>query len=267
MPAAMGPAFRAMALAALVLAGAAPAGAEDVPPIEPSRPSRSTGARTVPPGTLQLETGVEYAHTRVGGEPDERSFSVQATLRLGVTDRLELRVDGEPLVRLRGADDDTGPGDLVVAAKYRVLVPDEGSPWPALSLQPSVKIPIARQPIGSERVDAGVLAIATLDLPAGFGLDVNAGLTAVGQPHGYLLQGFGAASIQRDLVPERLSGFAEVFVLSREDRDGRHQAGVDAGLVYRITRTLAADVGIETTFSGRGPEYALRAGLSVRVPR
>jgi len=31
--------------------------------------------------------------------------------RAGLTERLEVRLDGEPLVRLRGAEDDTGDRD------------------------------------------------------------------------------------------------------------------------------------------------------------
>jgi hypothetical protein len=64
---------------------------------------------------------VEYARTRAAARADERRFALQVTARAGLTDRLELRLEGEPLVALRGEDDATGLGDLAVALKYRVL--------------------------------------------------------------------------------------------------------------------------------------------------
>jgi hypothetical protein len=38
---------------------------------------------------------------------------------------------------------------------------------------------------------------------------------------------------------------------------------VNAGLVYRLTRRLAIDAGIQTSLAGQGPDYVVRTGLSV----
>src|SRR5215467_13616548 len=69
--------------------------------INPDRPDLTTSADLVPPGALQLETGVEYERARVGGGPAERQLSLQAVLRAGITETLEVSLESAPFVWLR----------------------------------------------------------------------------------------------------------------------------------------------------------------------
>ena len=256
-------ALLALALVALV---AAPAAADD-DEIEPDRPSVANSARTVPAGAFQLETGVEYGRTSRAGASAQRHALVETLARVGVVDRVEAQVGWEPLVHLRGPDDDTGVGDVTLAVKLRAFDPPAGSSWPTLGALPFVKLPVADAPIGSGRPDFGVSALASFDLARGVGLDVNAGLAAVGQgrPSGYLPQALTSAALSFELgdaIP-----FVEVFYASRDERDGRHHVGLDAGLVYRVTKRVALDAAIETSLAGDGPDWAVRAGVSVRFGR
>lgn len=251
----------AIAVAFLAVVVAAPARAEEGD-VDPDRPDFTNSVRTVPLGGVQIEAGVEYARTSRAATPTERRFLVDLLGRAGLGERLELRLGLQPLVHLRGADDETGVGDGTVALKYRFF--DGPAPWPALGVQPFVKLPIADDPIGSERPDFGVLALASFDLPAGFGLDVNAGLAAIGQgrPNGYLLQALTSASLSVELGP--VEPFVEIFYASRDERNGRDSVGFDAGLVYRLGTRVALDAAIETSLAGAGPDWAVRAGVSVR---
>jgi hypothetical protein len=246
---------------ALLLLLAAPARAQG--DIEPDRPSVSTSTRTVPARAVQLETGMEYS--QASGGAVEHRLGVEATLRAGITERLELRLEGEPLVHLHGPDDDTGHGDLSLGVKYRFVESDEAAGRPALGVLPFVKLPLASAPIGSERVDFGLFLLASMDLPWALSLDANAGVTAVGQrrPDGFIVQALASASLARRVL-ERLTVFGELFFASRDERDGRHRLGADAGLGVLVTRALALDGAVETTLSGDGADYAVRAGLSVR---
>lgn len=259
---------RATLAAAMVLALAPAAGAEEraPTPVDPDRPSVSTSARTVPPGAVQVETGLAYEHERVAAAPADRRLSVEAALRVGVAPWLEARVEGEPVVRLRGEEADTGPGDVTLSVKWRVL--DGGGAVPAVALLPFVTLPAAREPIGSGQVDAGLRVLLSFELPAQLSLDVNAGGAAIGQPHsdGYLAQAVASAALSRALG-ERLSAFAEVFFASHDRRGGHDSLGADAGLAFFLTPRVALDVAILTTLAGPGPEYALRAGVSVRFGR
>lgn len=259
------------ALVSLFLIGAlvSAANAAEAPGvIDADRPDVSNSARTLPRGIVQVESGVESARTSRGGESAERRLAVQLDVRAGLADRLEARLESEPFVRLRGPDDDSGSGDYTFSVKYRFFDPAAQSRWPTLAAIPLVKAPVAESPIGSERADFGGLLLATFDLPADLGLDLNAGVTAVGQtrPSGYLLQAFVSGSLSHDLT-DRLSPFVEVVYTSREEWRGRDAVLVDAGLVYKVTRWLAVDVAASTGLAGTVPDYAFVAGLSVRFGR
>jgi hypothetical protein len=232
--------------------------------VEPDRPDISNSTHTVPVRALQVELGLEYV--RAHNDPTERRLALQTTLRTGLSDRLEVRLDGVPLVRLKETPDDIGMGDIAPGLKYRVFDPPGGQGWPALGLQSFVKIPTARVPIGSGRLDAGLLVLADQDLPGAVQLTVNAGLVVVGQSHGALLQGLASASVSREFV-ERLTPFLEMFFASRDEREGHDTLGLDTGLVDLLTRRVAIDAAAETTLNRRRPDYALRTGLSLLLGR
>ncbi len=236
--------------------------------VTPDRPGVTDNTQTVPFGAFQIEAGMLFARTSVAASPAERRLSVEAAFRTGLTDHLELRLLGEPLVRLRGAEADTNRADLTGDLRYRFL-DAAGEPWwPSLGIEPFVKLPTANAPIGSERTDFGFLALASFELPWQLSLDLNAGLAAVGQtrPNGYLLQALAAASLERAFT-ERLSMFAEAFFASRGERDGRDALALNAGLVYLVNRRFALDMAAGTGLTGRSPDYFLRAGGSVRFGR
>jgi hypothetical protein len=259
---------RLIAVSAALGLAASVAVAEEPARIQTDRPSFTNSTRTVPPGALQIEGGVDYSVSRVSNGPDERQLQLGAMLRAGLTDRLEVRLDGAPLVRLWGAENDTGFGDPTLGLKYRFLDAREGGWWPSLGLLPLVKLPIARAPIGSERVDFGVEALASVDLPWQLGLDANAGLIAIGQSNrgAFLLQAEATASLSRD-IGERWSTYVEVFYTSPTERGGRDIVGLDAGIQFFLTLRLALDAAAGTSFGGPGPDYAFRAGVSVRFGR
>lgn len=250
-----------------VLVASAAAGADD-DALDPDRPDASFSAKTVGAGRVQLETGALFERTRIAAEPTERRLAAETTLRIGVGGRFEVRVDGEPIVRLRGAEEATDVGDFRLGAKWRFLDATQDAAWPALALLPFVKLPTAPAPIGTGKADYGVLLLATFELPGDFGLDVNAGIAAIGQtrPSGHLLQALVSASLSRKLGAV-LTGFGEIFYASREERSGRDQVGVDGGITWTVLPNIALDAAVGTSLYGRLPDVFVRAGGSVRFGR
>ena len=77
----------------------------------------------------------------------------------------------------------TPPTSGYWSVKYVFFDSPLGSAWP--TLQPFVKLPVANPPIGSGKTDLGPRLLANLDLPADFGLDLNADIAGIAQPsHG-----------------------------------------------------------------------------------
>jgi hypothetical protein len=257
-----------VAACGLLLLAAVAAAAADEDAIDPDRPDISNSAKTVRPGRVQLESGVVFERTRTAGQPTERRLAAEAVVRIGLLPRLEVRVEGEPFVRLRGAEEATDVGDFKLAAKWRFFEPPDGSAWPMLALIPSVKLPTAPEPIGSGKVDYGLLLAASFELPAGLGLDVNAGVAAIGQTRGggALAQALASASLSRE-IGGNVIAFAEVFYSSREERDARDQVGIDAGVIWKLSPDVALDAAVGTSLYGRAPDVFVRAGGSIRFGR
>lgn len=243
----------------------APAHPQD---INPDRPDLTTSAETVPPGAIQIETGVEYQRARVAGGPTGQQAAAQIALRAGLTPALEISLEGQPFVWQRAGRQDSGSGDYTLGLKYRLRAPAADDAGPALSVKPFVKLPTASEPIGSERVDAGALLLMTLGLPWGMGLDANAGAAALGQtrPGGFLPQGIASVSLSW-AATDRLSTITEVFYSTKEERDGRHSLRATLALAFRLTPRVALDAGVRTTLTGQGPDWSALAGLSVRLGR
>lgn len=261
--------MRRLAAACLLVAGTAGAApAADRELVDPDRPDISSSATIAPPGAVQLESGMFYAKTRTAGEPTEHRLSLEAVLRLGVIERLEVRLEMEPIVRFRGTEDLTDVGNFGLSAKWRFFDAPDGSAWPALALNPFVKLPTAPEPIDSGKTDFGLRLIASFQLPASFNLDANAGLAAIGQslPDGYLPQAQVSASLSRQLV-RNLGVFAEVVYGSRDERGGRDMVGVDGGVTWRILPSVALDAAVGTSLYGSLPDVFVRAGGSIRFGR
>ena len=251
---------------AVTITAAATAAAESER-IQPDRPNVSASTYTVVPSAVQIEAGAQYSRTSIGGSSADRQFFLDVLLRAGLTERMEFRLQGEPLVVTRGEQDDIGNGDIAVGAKYRFFDAREGHWWPSLAVLPFVRFPIAHEPHGTNLPDFALIGLASFILPWGLGLDVNAGAGGLGQrPGGYLVQGVAAASLSRDIA-ERWSTYVEVFFASAAQRGAQASVGFDAGVQFFLTQSLALDAAVETSLVGPGPDYAFRAGLSVRFGR
>jgi hypothetical protein len=254
----------AIVLALALLPLAAWAGDDDE--IEPDRSGLATSTATVPGGAVQVESGFNYGHERMRGGPTEKRFGLEASVRVGLTEALEVGVVSEPLVGLRGSVDATGHGEVTVQAKYRFL--GERAPWPSLGILPYVTLPVTEEPFGSGKTDAGLILLASLGLPWQLSLDANAGLAALGQsrPSGYLVQAFAAAGLSGDLGAA-LTLFGDLVYSSREARDARGTVLLDAGVIYRPVRRVALDASVVTALAGSAPDWTVRGGVSIRLGR
>ena len=253
----------ALALALTTSLVALPAAAEDE--IEPDRPEQTESAKLVPRGAVQLESGVAISRERRAGKASEFMLESEADFRIGIARSVELDVGWQPLLHVWGREHDTGPGDVTVGVRYRFLEGAEDAPWsPHLAVKLFSKLPVAGEPLGTGRPDFGGLFLLSVELPHDVQLEINLGVAAVGQtrPNGYLPQGLATASVSREIVSSLL-GFVEVLFNSAVERHQRGQLALNVGLVYRLTRDLAVDAGVQTSLVGQGPDYVLRTGLSV----
>lgn len=131
-------------------------------PIVADRPGLADGASVVGKGTAQLELGISHE------DADDSLLSLPTLLRLGITDRLELRVESGVL-GVSSGDQDWAP--VAVGFKWRMREGDI-----PLSLIASVQPPSGGGPLATHDFEGGVRLTSDIDLGAGFSLTPNVGV-------------------------------------------------------------------------------------------
>ena len=143
------------------------------------RPTKSNGPCTVDAGHWQVESDVyNFTQFSQGGVTQTTQLITNPTLKLGVTNTLDLEVNIAPYEIVQTHDSAagttttaTGAGDLFLRAKWN-LVGDDGGNISA-ALFPWVKIPTARRAIGNGAVEEGLIVPIAFNLPNNFQLTID----------------------------------------------------------------------------------------------
>lgn len=111
-------------VAAMLLGGASQAGAQ-TPAIVTDRPSFTSAPTVVGPRVVQIETGVSWSRDDAGDVTATRTSLPNTLVRLGMSSRVEFRVEVEGWIRESsgrpGRDAESSASDLALAAEYQLL--------------------------------------------------------------------------------------------------------------------------------------------------
>ena len=219
-----------LALAAVTIAAQSPRAAN------PERPTFATHAYAVAPGYVELEQGL--AARGVASLREETRWDVN--LKVGVSHHAQAALFGPLYGRIAGR---TGIGDFGAALKLRT----ELSPQTSGAIVTTVTAPTgnAARGLGAGRALAGLIAVVSVDLPAGVHLDANAGPQGIGAgaPQWFLSLG-GARALGRAGVTVEVFHFTDGGVGSR-------LAGVLGAMTLRVVEWVVVDAGgVVRTTSG-----------------
>ena len=233
---------------------------ESVSPIEPDRPDVTNGAHIVGEGLLQVELG--YQHLRMGRT--QRSQGTPITLRLGVTEWLELRAGSDGYVRQSdGVTSASGAGNVQAGAKLRLFAEPGG--LPVLSILPNVNLPVASasKGLGSGDADYTLALLTGADVGRTSHVDVNYAIGAIGsgggQPH--FVQHLVSVSASHSLT-EQLSPYLEAFWSSSLEPHGGRALSIDGGLIQAVTARFAVDGGLAVGLTQDSPDLSVFVGIS-----
>jgi hypothetical protein len=138
------------------------------------RPPKANLPCTVDAGHFQYESDVfNWTNTRVGGVTTNTYLFTNPTLKLGLTNRLDLELNMAPAETVStktpfGKQSLTGIGDLFVRTKLNLAGPEGGDFQAAII--PYVKAPTAQPGIGDKAVEGGAIAPISFSLPQDFTL-------------------------------------------------------------------------------------------------
>jgi hypothetical protein len=217
----------------------------------------------VPPGFVQLETGIDGAVE--GGEPRSETAAFGSTLaRIGLVEGVELRLGWGGWEREEdGGAVAEGAADAALGLKVRLC--EARGARPRAALLAGVSLPVGARGRSSERHDPAVRLAFAHDLPAGVGLGYNLGMAWAGEESRLeysVTAGFG--------LGERLGAFVELFGDAPVDAPAggagpAHAA--DAGLTLLVTPRLQLDLAAGAGLTDEAPDRFLTAGVSIRWPR
>ena len=237
------------------------------------RPPKANLPCTVDAGHFQYEADlINWAQTRTGGIASDFYLYANPTLKLGVTNRIDVEINMAPSETLAthgpaGRMTFTGASDLYLRGKFNLAGPEGGDFQ--LAALPWMKAPAAAPGLGNGAVEAGFIA------PVSFAL--NKDYTLLFDPEIDDLRNAGdwgrhanyqfLANLSRPLSSS-VTGSLELWGQANEDPTDRSlQASLDLTLswiVWDKTPNLQFDTGVFVGLTPATPKIQLFLGVSQR---
>ena len=241
-----------------LLALAVPACAQDEAGVTPYRPSVSSPAQLPLPGQLEFELGALSSKT---GET--RRASLPYTFKLAFDEQWGVLVGGEGYVAARDESGQRvrGTGDMALVLKRAFLL-DSAT---AFGLELGVKLPLARDSIGSGKTDYTLNGIFSKDIAA-VHMDANVNLTREGATDadsGRTQSGLSAAFSTP--LAEKWGASAELSGTQRRGQGSTAQLLLAA--TYNPSKRLAIDFGFARGLNPASPDWSLFSGLVLPLAR
>jgi hypothetical protein len=236
----------------------------DTNPIDADRPGRGEPAFVLERGSAQIEMGATFEHDAEGENADTWSLP-EPLLRVGVLDRLELRLAAEGLLLVdpRGDSNEVAGSDLELSTKLRFV---EQSGWrPETSLLAGLTFPTGGHSVTSDGYDPFGLLIASWEIGEGIDLDANLGLSAPSQgpdDSDRVVETFVAATGSVSLF-DAVGAFLEYYgTLRGSGRSDEH--GIDGGFTYTPIDDVQLDVSAGMGLSSAASDYFVGFGIAWR---
>jgi hypothetical protein len=236
----------------------------ELPELVTDRPDITESSSVVGRGIWQLESG--FSFERDGGRADgARGLSApMALVRLGLSDRLELRIGADGFVSSKslaaGAPRISGLSDLDVGVKY--VLADQARLGVDLAVIPFVSLPTGSRDVSSGGYDPTVKLTWARDLPRGFGLsgNLNVNSTTDGER-------FTSREVMVSLghgLAGGWSGFWEAYGASALERGGSAAWLVDTGVTHPWGANAQFDVSVGRGLNAAAPNWFFGIGVSMR---
>jgi len=233
------------------------------------RPPKANGPYTVDAGHIQYETDIAvYADSKTNGVSTSAWTLVDPTLKLGLTNTVDLEVQVTPYERLHtssasGSASVSGAGDIYAKVKFNLKGDDAGDF--AVALMPYVKIPTASAGLGNGSVEGGFVVPLGFNAPHGFVVVVMPQFDYLKNTIG---SGYsGAADFLVNVshaLNKKWTVYTELFTTQYFERHTEAVYTVDTALTYLIRPNLQLDFGANESLNAVSPQNQIYVGISQR---
>ncbi|MCP4663663.1 MAG: transporter [bacterium] len=261
-----------MALVICWLAGSPAPG--DEPEMVSDRPDQTESPVVLPPGYVQLELGALYVRDDENGVRFEATEALGSLLRIGLSERLELRLGWAGYVseesRIEGLRTDIeGAGDAELGAKIHLR--GEAGTRPEIALLVASSVPVGDDELSSERFDPSFrLAFGhTLSDRAELGYNVGVAWTSDLTADGgrTTLSSYLYSMVLGLGLNERWGTFVELYGEVPGTAPGDPVLSFDTGLTCSVGPNLQLDVAAGLGLSEQADDWFVGVGLSVWFPK
>jgi hypothetical protein len=239
--------MRPAIIALSILCAAARASAQAPDLIDADRPGLADSSTVIAKGIVQVEVGVQWE-----SRTNSRSMFAPVLFRVGMSDRVEARVEGNTIVTVK------------TDGLRRLSGLSPTSLGLAFALKPAADGPIAAAVIGrvfpasgtgefaSHRVSGDARLVIDWDLADHLSINPNVGLGWYEGESGRFLAGLLALTLTYSPQPH-LMWFVDSGVQSPEAEGGSTAASVDGGVAYILGENCQFDVSLGTRAFGETP--------------
>ena len=217
--------MRRFGIAALVLLIANVATAQTQDPINADRPGLADAAAVVGRGALQIESGLQWELRE-----DEDAFFIPTLFRVGLTRRIEARVEGNTLSSSFFPDRSrTGLAPISFGAKVAILLADDGKP--GVSVIGRVFPKWGTNGFAANHTVGDIRVAVDWDVSERWSLNPNAGLTWAEGDLDSFATGIYALTLGYTPHPA-ISLFVDTSLQWREREGGSDSNVWDGGVAY-----------------------------------
>lgn len=235
--------------------------------ITPDRPGFGDPASVVGVGVVQLEIGTRVERHTGSGVASHLYSLPNALVRVGVTDRVEVRAGGPGFLAVTdpSAGRVAGVADLQLGLKIAVV--RDTAAGLDLSLLPAVSVPVRGAVFSSNAYDPSLTVAWERALPAGLEVSGNLGVASSTGDRRRFTQTVFSLAIEHG-VGRRGGAYGEVVRLGQPEPKATAAWFAQTGLTYALGSEVQADVEIGHGLSAGAPTWIFGVGLSLRrVPR
>jgi hypothetical protein len=243
---------------------AAPCASGQEPAFVTGRPGNTESPISVPKGYFQVETELAaYAHDRADGVRASETRALATDFRYGIADGADVEMIVSPYIRNRvrdagGVDTQSGIGDVTLRAR-RTFTGEDGD-GPAFALIGLVTLPTARDGLGADKVEGGLIATGVSQLSDKSSLTLTLGAATI---HDGVYQGdvYAGANVSFALT-DKAGLYVELF----GDKAARSElaATFDLGGTYLVGAATQLDAGVNLGLNDSADDFEVFAGWSHR---
>ncbi|MFQ5511197.1 MAG: transporter [Candidatus Krumholzibacteriia bacterium] len=249
--------------------GVAQARANDTQTEEPlvtDRPDITESSTVVGAGRFQVETSVQVQRFEAG--PFEATtWSTPTLLRVGVTGRLELRLETDAFssvnAEVMGGDRSSGYAPIALGAKYHLSAAGDGA-RPSLGVLAHVEVPSGSGAFKMEDTAGTVVLAADWELTGTVSLGLNGGVDIFEEPGGDTRTGgLFSAAVGYGLAG-KTGSFLEIAVA--DIGLGDRSVILDGGITHRFRPGAQIDVAVGGGLTRQTePDVFVTLGFSLRA--